>query len=80
MEHCIRAATFYSESQRDSRKVLIHEIKQKSEERGFYRGFLQAVQQVMVLDLKGRATGLGHQGFSCLLGGLGTHKGEKEKK
>lgn len=42
----------------------------------FYRGFLQAVQQVMVLALKGRVGDLHHQGLSGLLGGLWTDKAE----
>lgn len=45
----------------------------------FYRGFLQAVQQVMVLALEGRVGGLPHQGLSCLLGSLRTDRVKKEK-
>lgn len=44
----------------------------EKKKRGFYRGLLQAVQQVMVLALKRRVGGLPHQGLSCLLGSLRT--------
>lgn len=49
-------------------------LKFQGEIKGFYRGLLQAMQQVMVLALKRWAGALPHQGLSCLLGGLGTHK------
>lgn len=44
------------------------------EKKGFYRGLLQAVQQVMMLALKRRGGSFPYQGLACLLGGLGTQK------
>lgn len=45
----------------------------------FYRGFLQAVQQVMVLALKRWGGRFYHQGLSCFLRGLERHKVKTDK-